>query len=269
MNTEKASYTIRAITDGVMFFDDYSDASFYLIEGKNKAVVIDTGMGEGNVKQLAAAFLSDPEKPIELAVTHYHGDHMMHADQFDVIYLHQADIDLLHTVYDKQIGADAVEDLLRRIRPLHENDIIDLGDNKLRVLEAAGHTPGSVVFVDEAHKLLFFGDAIGSGVGVWMQLNHCCTTSAYKRNLEHLRARLVPFEDYLCLGGHYGQQGTVGTPGYNPLCIALLDDLITLCGLLLQGKVKGEFYSNDFGEEQVLIAKHGRAAIVYKPSLVR
>ncbi len=58
--------------------------------------------------------------------------------------------------------------------PVSGGDVIELGGCPVRVLEMPGHTPGSVIFVDEGHKVVFTGDAVGSGVGVWMQLPNCC-----------------------------------------------------------------------------------------------
>lgn len=46
---------------------------------------------------------------------------------------------------------------------------IELGGTALSVCEVPGHTPGSVVVLDERSNRLFTGDAIGSGYGVWMQ----------------------------------------------------------------------------------------------------
>ena len=49
----------------------------------------------------------------------------------------------------------------------------------MRVLEVPGHTPGSVAFYDEKRNLLFTGDAIGSGIGVWMIVPGGLTLSEY------------------------------------------------------------------------------------------
>ena len=81
---------IDYIQPGVVHFEDNIDSSFYLIEGRDKALLIDTGCGGGNIHRLASAFT---DKPIELAVTHDHGDHDAHAMEFSKVYMHRADID--------------------------------------------------------------------------------------------------------------------------------------------------------------------------------
>jgi glyoxylase-like metal-dependent hydrolase (beta-lactamase superfamily II) len=46
-------------------------------------------------------------------------------------------------------------------RALREGDVVDLGTaGALRVLHTPGHSPGSVVFLDEADGVLFSGDAV-------------------------------------------------------------------------------------------------------------
>lgn len=53
---------------------------------------------------------------------------------------------------------------------IRTGSIIDLGKQTIEVCEVPGHTPGSVVFWNPQQNLLFTGDAIGSGYGVWMQV---------------------------------------------------------------------------------------------------
>lgn len=268
MENHPLKYDSDFIEPGVVHFEDFIDSSFYLIEGEEKALLIDTGCGGGNVRRLASAFT---DKPIELAVTHAHGDHDAHAKEFDVAYLHAADIDKLEEMNctfkvpkEEQLHA---QDFIA----IHGGDVIDLGGCPVRVLEMPGHTPGSVLFVDERHQLVFTGDAIGSGVGVWMQLPGCPCISQYKKDLQKLLADLAPYRDYLFLGGHYRQGGVPGASEYNPASYRMVEDLIVLCDLILSGEATGVEYAppGRFAEEITLIASHGTAAIVYLPSYVR
>ena len=83
MENHPFNYDIDYIQPGVVHFEDNIDSSFYLIEGRDKALLIDTGCGGGNIHRLASAFT---DKPIELAVTHDHGDHDAHAMEFSKVY---------------------------------------------------------------------------------------------------------------------------------------------------------------------------------------
>ena len=45
-------------------------------------------------------------------------------------------------------------------RALREGDVIDLGDRRLRVIHAPGHTPGSILLLDEELRWLYTGDVV-------------------------------------------------------------------------------------------------------------
>ncbi|MFQ7746532.1 MAG: MBL fold metallo-hydrolase [Eubacteriales bacterium] len=85
----KRQWQVTLVKPGVWRIDDYFTASCYLVEGTEKAVLVDTGMGEGDLTGLLAALT---RLPVELAVTHPHGDHMYHAERFSRVYLHENDI---------------------------------------------------------------------------------------------------------------------------------------------------------------------------------
>ena len=134
----------------------------------------------------------------------------------------------------------------------------------MRTLHIPGHTPGSVAFVDEAHKAVFTGDAIGSGVGVWMQLPGCCTVSEYKAALLHFATELYPYRDYRFLGGHYRQADPPYSKAHNPVCMQMVEDMIRLCDEMLAGRAQDAvFAGRAFGDEQPHIASCGTAAMVY------
>jgi glyoxylase-like metal-dependent hydrolase (beta-lactamase superfamily II) len=48
-------------------------------------------------------------------------------------------------------------------RALVDGDVIDLGDRALRVVHAPGHTPGSIVLLDEDLHWLYTGDVLYDG----------------------------------------------------------------------------------------------------------
>ena len=258
---------IDYIQPGVVHFEDNIDSSFYLIEGRDKALLIDTGCGGGNIHRLASAFT---DKPIELAVTHDHGDHDAHAMEFSKVYMHRADIDGMR---EKQERFRIPEN--ERLDPAHftpveDGSVIPLGDSVVRVLHIPGHTAGSVVFVDEGRKVVFTGDAIGSGVGVWMQLPGCSSVDEYRLALKHLLTELYPYRNYLYLGGHFRQGGTPGTASYNPVTYRMAEDMTTLCDRMLSGSAEDALYDSDksFGPERAHIATYGTASMVYLPSQV-
>ena len=61
------------------------DSTCYVVEGDERAAVIDTGIAMG--KRLMPAVRSVTSRPVVLVLTHAHIDHMHHMDEFDTVYL--------------------------------------------------------------------------------------------------------------------------------------------------------------------------------------
>jgi len=59
----------------------------------------------------------------------------------------------------------AYEELERvPVRPVRDGDIISIGGLRLRAVWAPGHTPGSIIYVDEERGLAYVGDVILRGI---------------------------------------------------------------------------------------------------------
>ncbi len=256
------------IRPGVWALDDYSGASYYLLEGRDRALAIDTGMGRGPILPLLQTLT---DKPIDLAVTHAHGDHMRHAGEFGRVYI---------SAREKALPGDAVSP--EALCFLEDGDIIDLGGG-ITVEAAAcyGHTPGSMVFADHGHRCLFCGDAFGSGIFVLMSVPGALPLSAYKSNLEALDVKLARWEDYAWFGGHRGQaQGSFEDSPFlpygekpttfNPLRRQIVLDMIALCEKILRGEAEAKPAS--FGapdpDDPSYLADFANAAILYRQSQV-
>jgi glyoxylase-like metal-dependent hydrolase (beta-lactamase superfamily II) len=124
---------------------------------------------------------------------------------------------------------------VRRYIPLDDDSVIDLGGNQIHVISAPGHTPGSCIFVDDAHRALFVGDAIGNGgASAWMWLPGSANTGAYRQTLRSLLTRLAPYETYTFLGGHRANTlPTAERPEGLPLNLQVVRDMATLCTMML------------------------------------
>ena len=157
---------VESIAQGVWHIDDAHAQSFYLIEGEDRALVIDTGM---EARPLTPVLRTLTEKPLVLALTHAHPDHMYHADEFETVCLGRADIaawkGTLRLVTDVLVGMRKLprkKFLVETYVPVTGRTKIDLGGNVIEVLEAPGHTPGSMIYVDHQHRCIFTGDAVVS-----------------------------------------------------------------------------------------------------------
>jgi len=150
------------------------DSNVYLLTGKEN-IIVDTGTGLSYRKLIdSVASIIGPEGKLDkVLLTHCHFDHIggapylvsafgckVFAGYADAVAVRSGDYDYtLSHHFDIDIPPIPVEDL-------HEGDIIDNGDHRLRVIETPGHTMGGVCFYDEISSSLFSGDTVfAEGVG--------------------------------------------------------------------------------------------------------
>ena len=189
--------------------------SVYVVEGEDKALVIDAGAYMPHLDEAVAALT---DKPVMLALTHGHGDHVGGIGCFPEVWIHPADVPMI-TYGDE--GYKGV------IHHLEDGDVIDLGGRQVEVLHTPGHTSGSITFFDKEHHYGFSGDAFGSTnlllfVPSFSGLIETCTRTAeymQKNGIE----KLFP--------GHYG--------GPNVETLQRVLDEKKMSQELLAGKRKG------------------------------
>lgn len=155
----------------------------YLILGKQRALLFDTGMGIGNLKALTKNLT---RLPIVVLNSHTHDDHVGNYWQFDTVYG-------MDTDFTRQNAKGSKEDAQAEIAPgeicgplpsgfdsanyatrpwkisqwMHDGDRIDLGGRTLQVIATPGHTPDAICLFDRANGLLFTGDTYYPGT-VWI-----------------------------------------------------------------------------------------------------
>jgi glyoxylase-like metal-dependent hydrolase (beta-lactamase superfamily II) len=148
--------------------------NMHLVVGRERAALIDTGMGIGDVRAEVRRLTS---LPCVVLNTHYHWDHVGANRLFDDRAIHADEAELVTREHDlgstpEMMGSPAARAVLPagfdparyRVVPmpatrlLGEGEVIDLGGRALRALHTPGHSPGHVVFLDEAAGILFSGD---------------------------------------------------------------------------------------------------------------
>jgi len=158
---------------GVRMARDSDNDKMFLVQGRDKNVLIDSGLGRGELKAYLAQFSGN--KPLEVIFTHNHGDHIGQADQFvadSVEHIGEADRPALERLLKSRNISDAV--IAQHVVSAHDGDKVDLGDRSLVIYDAPGHTKGSIVIFDEKNGYLFTGDSYGSNSptipdALWMQ----------------------------------------------------------------------------------------------------
>ncbi|MCR5684002.1 MAG: MBL fold metallo-hydrolase [Lachnospiraceae bacterium] len=122
---------------------------FFVLEGEEKALLIDSGMNTPDAAELAKAVT---KKPLEMLYTHADRDHISGNAAFEKCYMSPAEEENF-----REAGGTGT------IIPIGEGDIIDLGNRKLEIIDIPGHTPGSVAILDIGHRALIAGDSVQDG----------------------------------------------------------------------------------------------------------
>ena len=234
-DVEVGPYTVSVIEDNVYHIQDYNSANpagesfdaegnkthfnncsdIYLIVGENEALVIDLSNRidwADNADESLRAIITERAagKPVTVTFTHSHGDHTG---------MLPAMLDLPGTRFalpqqDFARMADRIPEDRREF--IREGKEFDLGGMKVETIAVPGHTVGSVVFYLKDHNLLFSGDAIGSGHGVWL-FNEDAFYN-YVSAVPHLVEWLEDPENGVDLdrlqiyGGHYWQKDWLTLP---------------------------------------------------------
>ena len=137
-------FQVTEIGEKIYCILDAGNSSFYVVEGEEKAAVIDTGITAGTKILPVIRELTD--KPLLLVITHAHPDHMYHMDEFDEVYM-------CHD--EKKMDPETLVMLTAgKLKPWEEihdirtDSVIPLGGTELAVCQTPGHTPGSVVVLE-------------------------------------------------------------------------------------------------------------------------
>lgn len=265
--TKAEQYEVHWLQPGLWSIEAGAIESLYLVEGKDKALAVDTGMNTGKLMPLLRTLT---QLPIELALTHAHGDHMLHADEFETVYCSPNEALLPREFLDSMMPDRKVD--FHRYLPLKEGDRIDLGGVEIEALEAFGHTPGSLVFVDHQHKCLFSGDAFGSGIGVLMAIPGALPLSQLLATTRHFLSHEDRLKDYVWYGGHRIQEFGEQKMGeyYNPLNFDTVRDLGVLCEKLLahDRDLPCQPGTNGWMQETVYQVSYQKAAMWVVPSKI-
>ena len=174
-------FTVENIDPDTFVISEYKhweEPHCYLVCGRERAALIDTGLGVANIKAIVDTLTS---LPILVLTTHAHWDHIGGHRQFHHIAVHEKEQDWLNHF---PIPLAVVKQNLMRHpcafpqdfdinsyhifqgQPqilLHDGDTLDLGNRSLTVVHTPGHSPGHCCFYEADRGYLFSGDLIYRG----------------------------------------------------------------------------------------------------------
>ncbi|WP_331232418.1 MBL fold metallo-hydrolase [Natronorarus salvus] len=191
MNRTDDWYEVTRLAERSYLITEANQYRMYLIEGTERSVVIDTGLGIGRLRSLVTDLV---DLPLEVVLTHTHWDHIGAAVQFDDVYVDPHELPL-----DRQVRIDSIseeftnrpEEFVSHWRAANrefpeEFDVdtymidsftakatppereIDLGTRSLEVLPLPGHSPGHLGVLDQKTGVLYGGDILQFDRGLYI-----------------------------------------------------------------------------------------------------
>lgn len=188
---------------GLWVISEPGHVQSYLVEGTDRAILIDTGTG---IAPIAPVVRRLTTKPIEVVLTHNHFDHIGGNADFDQIAIHPAGVAGLRsgrTVESLRGYIAGAREMLTRgaamraldaegfnllhpeqiVRPfpttfdpdryaiapseatatLEDGELLDLGGKVLEVIYTPGHSPDGICLLDRDGRILFTADTIYAG----------------------------------------------------------------------------------------------------------
>jgi glyoxylase-like metal-dependent hydrolase (beta-lactamase superfamily II) len=168
------------------------------VRGRDRDLIIDTGLGVASLHDFAKTFL---DKPVTAIATHVHLDHIGSHHEFDDCCCHALEAeglrnptrstslagslfdpsDLATLLIPKIEGYDINGGMITalpyagydlssytikgapHVRSIEEGDRIDLGNRTFEFLHLPGHSPGGLGLWESTTKTLFSGDALYDG----------------------------------------------------------------------------------------------------------
>lgn len=272
-------FTVRRLPNGVTEISDPSQVHSFLVEGAERAVLIDTMVGLRGLKDLVSTLT---ELPVEVVLTHGHMDHAGGVYEFGACRIHPEDVPMLDgKTLSSRMGymngqfqamgepcpfseEEFLPDCPVECTPLQGGDKLDLGGRVLKVLHVPGHTKGSLCYLDPVTGDFFAGDACNNNTLVMMDTS--ATISQYLEALLALKERQGEIQQFYLFHGPSLQDKS---------CI---DDNIQCCREILAGTddhVPVEFLGRQgyLAKERnpgTFDRKDGRFGnIMYTPNLVK
>ena len=232
---ESKFFKARRIYDNVTLITGLGGEQSFLIEGSDKALLIDGLSGVGSLK----AFVRElTELPVTLVNTHGHVDHIGADFEYKEVYIAPEDIPLMyaHSDMEMRLGfaksgamfaplptepklSDVTVPGPVKTLPMKNGDIFDLGGVKLDVIAVPGHTRGTVVFLDRDRRIVYSGDACNRNTLVYGE--ESASIEEFKESLLHFKEFQPAFDGLW--GGH---GGAMEQPEIIDSAIALCDEIM-------------------------------------------
>ena len=133
--------------------------NMYLLLGEEKALLIDTGWGAGNLRALVEKLT---DKPVEVILTHGHLDHSGGNGEWEKVMMLQGAKDDMFTCHRLPFDVSKLPYPNYECVLVKDGDTIDLGGRVIELIDISSHSNGSLAFLDRKNGYLFVGDELES-----------------------------------------------------------------------------------------------------------
>ncbi len=177
-------FTIENIDDTTFAISEYGhweQMHSYLLLGAGQALLIDTGLGIGNIREVVDGIT---DLPVKVVTTHVHWDHIGGHRFFNDIAVHGGDLEWLRSglpLSMESIKAGLMKEPFaieppadfdlktyrvytgEPARILTEGDFMDIGNRKINAIHTPGHSPGHICLYESDRGYIYTGDLIYRG----------------------------------------------------------------------------------------------------------
>lgn len=200
---EIGDYYSEKIAKHITRIVDSFGVACYLIEGADRACLVDTCNGIGDLGTFVA---SKTKLPLTVILSHGHADHIGGAGFFDNVYMNHADMpilkahkerafrkDIIKMVHLTELGEGAFKEVSEdRIGNIGADMTLELGGVAVDLLSVPGHTPGSLCALIGEDRTLIVGDACDDNILLFDSASLC--VSGYMKSLEKISRRGSSFD---------------------------------------------------------------------------
>lgn len=171
-------FTINEIDKDTYIISEYrhwEETHCYLINGLERSLLIDTGLGICNIYNEVIKLTN---RPLTAVATHVHWDHIGGHKYFPDFYAQKEELNWLNGEFP--LSLEQIKNMVmdrcdlpesynvdtyvffqgKPTRVLTDHDVIDLGNRSIHVLHTPGHSPGHMCFFEEERGYLFTGDLV-------------------------------------------------------------------------------------------------------------
>lgn len=234
----KDFFTAEKLSDNTTKIRTITGELCYLISGSEKAALIDTGTGLGD---LPAFVKTLTDKEVIVLLTHGHVDHAYGTTGFPVVYMNSLDNELFDEQSDESrreyskmsMGKEKYAELKaedfkypcrKDFLELKGGMSFDLGGIHLDVISSPGHTQGSVSVIIREERVLILGDSCNPRTFLFDD-KHSLGVKSYKDSLLKLKAETDSKYDRVYLSHGPGEDAP-----------DMIDSAISLCEDIMEGR---------------------------------